>query len=128
MLTLAELALEFSQEDRPVGILIDGEQVTKQLIVATRLYASYAKLSSLTEDVSSFDEITADTLINTSEWGIIRPLFILYVERETAIQLEASRGMGVEGYGRSVSEIQAEITQLEGELPHKAFLQPVVSL
>ena len=128
MWTLAELVQEYMDKDRPAGVILDDEQVMQQLIAATRMYASYGRLSVSENDTASFEEITVDTVINTSEWGVIRPLFMLYVERETAIQLEASRAMGVEVYGRSVSEIAGEIMQVEAELPHRAFMQPVLSL
>ena len=59
---------------------------------------------------------------------MIRPLFVLYVERETAVQLEASRALGVEVFGRTVSEIDGEITQYESMLPEKAFCQPVITV
>ena len=127
MLSLVDLAQDFSQKERPVGVLIDDEQVLNLLIAAVRTYAAYGALNSL-QDKKSFTDIVADTEISTSEWGVIRPLFVLLVERETAIQLEASRGMGVETFGRSVSEISSEIAQIEAEIPHKAFYQPIVSL
>ena len=128
MPTLVELAQEYSQEDRPVGVVIDDDQVLRQLIVATRFYAAYGHLNGGTQPVSVFDDITPDTEITQCEWGIIRPLFLLYVERETALQLEASRGFGVDVYGRSVSEISAEITQLESQMHYKAFCQPLVTV
>ena len=128
MPTLVELAQEYSQEDRPVGVVIDDDQVLRQLIVATRFYAAYGHLNGGTQPVSVFDDITPDTEITQCEWGIIRPLFLLYVERETALQLEASRGFGVDVYGRTVSQISAEITQYESMMPYKAFCQPVVTV
>ena len=31
--------------------------------------------------------------LSDSEWALIRPLFLLYVERETALHLEDTRGL-----------------------------------
>ena len=128
MPTISELAAEYAQEDRPAGIIIDDAQVVRQLIAATRRYAAYGALKHGTEPVPEFDDITEDTELSLGEWGMIRPLFVLYVERETAVQLEASRAMGVEVFGRTVSEISAEITQYETMLPEKAFYQPVITV
>jgi hypothetical protein len=46
----------------------------------------------------------------------------------TALQLEASRGMGADPFGRSSSEVAIEITQLESEMPRKAFYQPIITI
>lgn len=128
MPTISELAQEFSSEDRPVGVVIDDDQVLRQLIAATRFYAAYGSLEKGEAPIPVFDDVTVDTELTQGEWAVIRPLFLLYVERETAIQLEASRGLGVDVYGRSVSEIAAEISQYESQMSFKAFCQPVVSV
>lgn len=65
--------------------------------------------------------IDEDTDISTGEWAVIRPLFVLYCERENAARLEASRALGLDVYGRSVSEIAGEIHAMENEtIPNKA--------
>jgi hypothetical protein len=55
-------------------------------------------------------------------------LFLLYVERETALQLEASRGLGLDVFGRSSGEVAGDIAQAEAEMPHRAFCKPIVSV
>lgn len=122
MATLQELSNRFADDERGAGNILDNESVQAQCVAAVSFYAGYSKLSS------NPDVIDADTEINLSEWAVIRPLFILYVERESAIQLEASRGLGVDVFGRSTSEIASEIMMLETELPKKAFLQPVITI
>jgi len=109
---------------KPVGILIDDEAINGQAIIAAHQYNAYGYFA--------YQELFADHLdidlnycITDSEWAIIRPLFDLYVERENAIHLEASRGMGVDVFGRSVSEINSDIAQKESELPRLAFDEPV---
>jgi hypothetical protein len=53
---------------------------------------------------------------------------MLYVERENAVYLEASRGMGLDVYGRSVAEITGDITNFEMELPKLAFCRGIVTV
>ena len=125
---LEDLAIEFSQQDRPAGIILDDQQVIRQAIVATRYYAGFTSLTCSEGETTSFSEINESTELTPSEWAWIRPLFLLYCERETALNLEASRGFGVEVYGRSVSEINNDISQAEMEMPHRAFCQPVITV
>lgn len=128
MAQIVDLAHNFCTDERPVGMVIDEEQVIAQLVAAVRFYAGYAQLKASENYAANLLEITPETDITSSEWAIIRPLFFLYAERENALQLEASRGMGVDVYGRSVSEISAEITQTEADMPFKAFVEPIVTI
>jgi hypothetical protein len=75
-----------------------------------------------------FTELAETTVVSPSDWAIIRPLFLLYCEREQALMLEASRVMGVDVFGRASSEVQMDINTAESELPQKAFIQPVFSI
>ncbi len=127
MAKLADLAQTFATQERPAGNLLDEETVLAQAVAATRFYAGFAALRAH-EGVTPVPDIDGDTAITTSEWALIRPLFLLYVERETALQLEASRGMGIDPFGRSASEIAAEITQAEADMPHRAFFQPIITV
>lgn len=74
------------------------------------------------------ETITVDTEVTASDWALIRPLFLLYCEREQALMLESSRVMGVDVFGRSSSEVQQDITTYEAELPQKAFIQPAFTI
>ncbi|MDF0506607.1 hypothetical protein POK33_38295 [Burkholderia cenocepacia] len=79
---------------------------------------------SLPDPMPEPGSLSLETAITDSEWAIIRPLFMLYVERENARALEASRGLGVDPYGRSVDQIEGDIRQYEvTELPRLAFQQ-----
>ena len=66
--------------------------------------------------------------LSLSEWAIIKPLFELYVERENAMHLEASRVLGVDVYGRGVSEVKQDINQYHEMMHKKAFIYPVITV
>ena len=136
MSTIAELVVIF-QSERPAGNLLDSTDLTVQCLSATRFYQGYAALEGhlaipiaepAPDPVTPYPLITDATTLSVSEWAIIRPLFSYYVERENAMMLEASRGMGVDVYGRSVAEIIGDINQYEMEMHHKAFSCPILSV
>ena len=130
MRKLKELVSDWEEKERPIASLLDTESLIANAVAATRFYAGFSGLCAEKHEddghpqVPSFSNITGDTEINTSEWALIRPLFLLYVEKEEARQLGASRGMGLDPYGRSSSEVQSEITQYETDLARKAFCVP----
>lgn len=122
MATLDELAARFSEKEREAGNILGDEAVKAQALAATLFYYGYGYLTSAPEIVGG------ETEISDSEWALIRPLFLLYVERETALQLEASRGLGLDVFGRSASEVAADINAMEAEMPRRAFYQPIVTV
>ena len=124
MATITSLANDLCETERPIGVILPNETIIGLLVSATRFYAGYSPLAANKWEKTTSEDITADTDLTLSEWSLIRPLFLLYVERETALQLEASRVMGADPWGRSSSEISAEIQQAESEMSHKAFCQP----
>jgi len=121
--SLSQLVSDFLTEERAVGVLLSEQMVMAQAKAAVRFYAGYADLIN----VQDGDTLSCDTLLTPGEWAIIRPLFLLFVERESALQLEASRGLGVDPYGRSTSEIAGEIAAYEQEMAHKCFVQPILT-
>lgn len=123
MPALSAHASLFAGTERPAGNLLGDEAILAQAVAATRMYAGYGKLTS-----DPVGDITGDTDVSRSEWAVIRPLFMLYVERENAIQLEASRGLGVDVFGRDSSTIAADIVQAESDLPLKAFCRPIITV
>lgn len=124
---LSELVSIFTGSERLASNMLDDASVLAQAVAATRLYAGYADLVAHDGTVPE-PEIDGHTDVTLSEWGIIRPLFLLYVERETAVQLEATRIMGADVFGRPSGEVASEIAQVEAELPHKAFYMPIVTV
>lgn len=124
-------------ENAPAGLLLDAPFVTRCLKKAVRFYCGWQKLAapSLAADLIH-DPIDASDLLDgnqdfdvtPSELGIIRPLFELYVEHENAMHLEASRGLGVDVFGRTVAEIAMDINQHELDLPKLAFMEPAETI
>lgn len=121
---LAALAAEFEAQRAPHGLYIDTENVLLCAMKATRFYAGWAELQDPTSRAGVFS-ISGATTVTPDEWAIIKPLFILYVERESALAIEASRVMGVELVGRDSATVSADITQVESELPLKAYVEPI---
>ena len=80
--------------------------------------------------IKSLGYISGDTVLSMGEWALIRPLFVLYTERENAMRLEASRAMGLEVYGRAVSEISGDIERMESPdgLPSRAFSHVILEV
>lgn len=106
------------------GVMLDLDTLGNLAIAATVFCAGYCDLVAGVVG----DDISLTTDVTTSEWAIIKPLFSLYVEHEQSVMLEASRGVGVDVYGRTTSEIQQDIKQMEDEMPKKAFYHPIVSV
>lgn len=128
MATVTALASRYDTDERPAGNLLDLPQITAQLLAAVRMYAGYGTLEAhLSADPAPVD-VDAGIDISISEWAVIRPLFLLYLERENAIQLEASRGFGVDPYGRPSESVAADIAAAEAALPLKAFCQLVQTI
>ena len=97
------------------------------------MYAGYADLRehidrAAIDPLALRQAVTVNTPVSYSEWAVIRPLFLLYVEREQATYIESTRGFGVDTFGRSVSEISTEISTLEAELARRAFSQPILTV
>lgn len=80
--------------------------------------------------IKSLGFVIGSTVLSVGEWVLIRPLFVLYTERENAMRLEASRAAGLEVYGRTVSEIASDIAFMESPegLPSRAFSHAVIEV
>ncbi|WP_445157654.1 hypothetical protein [Halomonas sp. E14] len=125
MAKLADLVTRFVKLERGAANILPPESVTAQAVAAVSFYAGFAALTHLAEGA----DIDENVDITVSEWAEIRPLFILYVERENALQMEATGILSAGGgFGRSSSEVGSEITQLEADLPRRVFFHPVVTV
>lgn len=124
----------------PYGLVLDEPQTTAAGIAAVRFYAGYGDIRSLspifdgngeplTPNFTLADAIDEDVELTDGEWSLIKPLYMLYIERDNARALEASRGLGVDVYGRSVTEIEQDIRAYESEaLPKLAFGCQIVTI
>jgi len=131
-LTLSERVASFLDDERPSGLMLDTAQVTALAVAATTFYHGFARMGAAWDaleadpDTDPDQAIDAETALSDSEWALIRPLFLLYIERETAMMLEASRGLGVDVFGRSTSEVATDITLAEQEMSKRAFFHPAL--
>ncbi|WP_426237447.1 hypothetical protein [Pseudomonas sp. TWP3-2] len=108
----------------PIGCVLTDEQVERSLRDAARQYCGCADLASgeeVDDQALIGSNVAQDVEINTSEMSLIRPLWLLYLERENSMALEASRSQGAELFGRSVAEVQMAIQDYEMRLPQLAF-------
>ncbi|MBC7621251.1 MAG: hypothetical protein H7293_20080 [Candidatus Saccharibacteria bacterium] len=141
---LSDLVEEFHATRSPGWLVLTPEAAIASGVDAVRYYAAYGDIASLSTGINAplvapalapnplpgkLLDIDESTNLTAGEWAIIRPLFVLYVERECAMLLEASRAAGLEVYGRSVSEIAQDITMMENEtLPGKCFSYAVIEV
>lgn len=125
MATIEQLVENFLTYEHPLSIVLDPPTVLAQAVAAAKFYGGYALLEEFTDLTPPYPDIDEGTGISDSEWALIKPLFFLYVERETAIHLEASRGLGVDVFSRSSSEIDQDIANAHREMPMNAFFQPI---
>lgn len=114
----------------PIGCVLDDEQVLRSLRDATRQYCGCAALASGEKvDANALaDGEGQDVDLSHGELSLIRPLWMLYLERENSMALEASRTQGAELYGRSVAETQVSIEMYEQRLPALAFTSDFVTV
>jgi len=113
----------------PIGCVLTDDQVLRSLRDATRFYCGHADLASGgSVGALALGEAGDDVEVSESELSIIKPLWLLYMERENSTALEASRTQGAEVYGRAVSEVQASIIDYEARLPGLAFCEDWVTI
>lgn len=120
--------------DLPIGCVLTEEQIARHLRNATRQYCGYAVLASAQylggpiENLPGAADLFADIEVSDSELAIIQPLWLLYIEKESAAALEASRSQGADPWGRATSEVIQSILDYERELPRLAFSYEVRSI
>lgn len=155
---VVDLVDEFVATRSPGWLVLTQPETLGSCIDAVRYYAAYGNIASLSlsDDLPGAPEpasasippgpdpepviapslpiknlafIDENTDLTVGEWALIRPLFLLYVERENSMRLEASRAAGIEVFGRSVSEVAQDITMMENEtLPARAFSHAVIEV
>lgn len=121
-MTITDLVTQFLTDDRPAGNILSEPVFIAQAIAATKFYAGFAEIESKPVSIDDTTELSL------SEWALIRPLFLLYIEREHALQVEASGMMGITGFGRTSSEVSGDIREYELDMPHKAWIVPIFTV
>lgn len=119
----------------PIGCVLAEDQITRSLRGAVRQFCGYARLRKARDANDNYVYIDAtetatgdqDFDLTEGELAVIKPLWHLYMERENALALEASRTQGAELFGRSTGEVGPAIEQYESRLPSLAFQVDVVS-
>ena len=147
MKTIKQYATDFFENERGAANILTAEQVLtllisavhfyrgftsteieKQILVENRCKCNFLGTCDACKELKNNFNITENLLLDYGEYAIIKPLFLLYVERETALQLEASRQLGADVFGRSSSEISADINNYELQLQKLAFNQDIISV
>jgi hypothetical protein len=127
-MTLAEIVADYVAR-LPAGVVLSQEDVERLLLKAVRFYAGFAVIKSVPPADGEYSSAIPAGFNNSGvdltpgEYAVISPLWLLYVEYENATNLEASRGMGVDVYGRSSSEVANDIAQTELDMPHRVFIE-----
>jgi hypothetical protein len=114
------------------GLVLDPTEVQAQGVRAAVFYAGFGDFKtpppSWNDTDKPIEAIDGDLDLTRGEWAICSPLFRAYTDYENALRIEASVGMGVQGFGGpSSSEMAQQIAVLEDALPHKAFSEDVQS-
>lgn len=154
-MTIDELVREYLSMRAPGWVVLSDEESLLCGLEAVRFYAAYGTIASVDlhdtlqeapgaggtlpappDEVVVLDALPIKNLslidltteLTVGEWALIRRLFTLYLERENAMRLEASRAMGLEFYGRQASEISQDITTEERELPARTFVHVLIEV
>lgn len=123
-------------EEAPDTNLLPPAQVLALALAAVRKYIAYGELAAQRLQRQEWEQafqrdastprpaplpINEELIVTPSEWAVVSDLWSLYLERDQAKQMEASRGLGVEAFGRASSEIEADIRAEHESLPMRAF-------
>ncbi|MDF2417316.1 hypothetical protein GWP85_07275 [Acinetobacter beijerinckii] len=124
--SIEELAMIFYQKLQMKGYSLLAEDVTNALIEETKRYAGCATFRC---HRGSAGVITIDKniVLEGFEWFIIEPCFSANCDLIQAQLVEASRSMGGDGFGMSVSEAEQAFNQAKELMPKNAFVEPPFS-
>jgi pyruvate kinase len=125
--TIAEISERLHTELQLSGYSLLVDDVQDAMIEEARLYAAWA-----TFEEQRFATLTIS--LNTSlkidayEWAFIKPVVLAHCDWLQAQRNEASRSLGVEAFGLSVSEARGNYDQQRDLLPKNAFIAPPFTL
>lgn len=116
---LSELSAEYLALRGASGLVLIEEEVLDCAVQAARQYAAYGDITSAADGDAV--EIVPSTDITLGELALIRPLFELYCERENAMRISTASAGGIETFGRSVAEIEGDISAYITALPERCY-------
>ena len=124
--TISELAALYHQKLTLKGYSLLQEEIQAAFIEEVKRYAGW---QSLTCQKSSAVPIAVDEhlILEAFEWVIIEPCVKANCDLIQASLVEASRSMGTEGFGMSVSEAEQAYEAEKEKMPKNAFVQPPFS-
>ena len=124
--TISELAALYHQKLTLKGYSLLQEEIQAAFIEEVKRYAGW---QSLTCQKSSIVPIAVDEhlILEAFEWVIIEPCVKANCDLIQASLVEASRSMGTEGFGMSVSEAEQAYEAEKEKMPKNAFVQPPFS-
>ena len=124
--TISELAALYHQKLTLKGYSLLQEEIQAAFIEEVKRYAGW---QSLTCQKSSIVPIAVDEhlILEAFEWVIIEPCVKANCDLIQASLVEASRSMGGDGFGMSVSEAEQAYEAEKEKMPKNAFVQPPFS-
>ncbi|OJU92174.1 MAG: hypothetical protein BGO19_12450 [Acinetobacter sp. 38-8] len=124
--SIEELATTFYQKLQMKGYSLLVEDVTNALIEETKRYAGCATLRCQ-RGSTNIIIIDKTIVLEGFEWFIIEPCLSANCDLIQAQLVEASRSMGGDGFGMSVSEAEQAYNQAKELMPKNAFVEPPFS-
>ncbi|WP_151743001.1 MULTISPECIES: hypothetical protein [unclassified Acinetobacter] len=124
--SINELATIFYQKLQMKGYSLLLDDVLKALIEETKRYAGLATLTCQRGSLSII-YIDENLRLEAFEWVIIEPCLNANCDLIQAQLVEASRSMGGDGFGMTVSEAEQNYKEAKELMPKNAFVAPPFS-
>ncbi|MEO4113898.1 hypothetical protein ACOKPE_08000 [Acinetobacter baumannii] len=124
--SIQQLSEELYKEYQLSGYSILLDDIVKAFLDETKYYAGWAVLDCQTKATTSI-ELNETIELSGDEYVIIQPLVKAHCDLLQARLVEATRGLGVESYGLSVSEAQQIYNEKKDALPKLAFCMAPMS-
>ena len=124
--SIQQLSEELYKEYQLSGYSILLDDIVKAFLDETKYYAGWAVLDCQTKATTSI-ELNETIELSGDEYVIIQPLVKAHCDLLQARLVEATRGLGVESYGLSVSEAQQNYNEKKDALPKLVFCMAPIS-
>jgi hypothetical protein len=123
---LSDLSTEYLALREASGLMLLDAEVLDCAVRAARQYAAYGDITSAVDGDATSVEPTTDLTIG--EWALVRPLFELYAERENAMRISTASAGGIESFGRTVAEIEGDISAYLSALPERCYDAEIITV